>query len=161
GDAVIKADTFRASTGATGSGVTVGVISDSVNQVDSNGDGITGIAESQATGDLPAGVNVLSDGPAGSTDEGLARLAIVHDVAPGAGLAFHSANDPQDFANGITGLAAAGAKVVVDDIGFFDSPFFNDGVVAQAADQVTGNGVFYASAAGNDGNTAFVDRWRS
>ncbi len=77
GDAVILGPQFRANTGDTGTGITIGILSDTVNQV--NG----GIAASQATGDLPAaGVNVLEDGAAqGATDEGRAMLEIVDDVS--------------------------------------------------------------------------------
>jgi hypothetical protein len=162
GDSVIMGDTFRSDFSVTGQGITVGVISDSVNQVDSNQDGVPGIAESQATGDLPdQGVNVLEDGPSGSTDEGRAMLEIVHDVAPGAALAFHTGTQsPQDFAAGIRQLAAAGANVIVDDIGWLDSPMFNDGIIAQAVDEVHAQGVFYASAAGNEGSQGFISAWQ-
>ena len=41
-------------------------------------------------------------------DEGRAMLQIVHDVAPGASLAFYTGdNSEADFANGIGALAAA------------------------------------------------------
>ena len=89
-------------------------------------------------------------------------LQIVHDVAPGASLAFYTAeNSEADFANGIGQLAAsvesggAGAKVIVDDVGYFDEPFYQDGVVAQAIDAVVAQGVAYFSAAGNDGTLAY------
>ncbi|MBX9584203.1 MAG: hypothetical protein K2X87_28220, partial [Gemmataceae bacterium] len=74
-----------------GSGVTVGVLSDSFNA-------LGGAAADIAAGDLPGPanplgrhtpVNVLSDGP--GRDEGRAMLQVVHDVAPGAGLAFATA----------------------------------------------------------------------
>ena len=89
-------------------------------------------------------------------------LQIVHDVAPGASLAFYSGeNSEADFANGIGRLAApvsaggAGAKVIADDLGYFDEPFFQDGIVAQAVDAVEANGVAYFSAAGNNGTLAY------
>jgi len=88
--------------------------------------------------------------------------AVVHDVAPGAGLAFYTAeNGEADFASGIGKLAAsvsdggAGAKVIADDVGYFDEPFFQDGIVAQAVDSVEAQGVAYFSAAGNDGTLAY------
>lgn len=159
-DAVILGPDFRASESIDGAGITVGVLSDSVDQVDSDNDNVTGIAESQATGDLPSrGVNVLRDNPnafgGNPTDEGRAMLEIVHDIAPGADLAFHSTDTPQVFADGIRALAAAGARSIVDDIGFFVSPIFNDGVIAQAADDVVADGNFYASAAGNNDTQAW------
>jgi len=95
-------------------------------------------------------------------DEGRAMLQVVHDVAPGASLAFYTAeNSEADFANGIGQLAApvasggAGATVIADDVGYFDEPFFQDGIVAQAIDAVEAQGVAYFSAAGNDGTLAY------
>lgn len=128
-----------------------------------------------STGALPAGVNVLEEAggtypTAGSqncmsygqplqgpfTDEGRAMLQIVHAVAPGAALAFYTAdNSEADFANGIVALANAGAKVIVDDVGYFDEPFFQDGALSQAVDTVASHGAAYFSAAGNDSNLAY------
>ncbi len=89
-------------------------------------------------------------------------LQVVHDVAPGASLAFYTAeNGEADFAAGIGKLAAAvsaggaGAQVIADDLGYFDEPFFQDGIVAQAIDAVEATGVAYFSAAGNDGTLAY------
>ena len=133
-------------------------------------------ATDESTGDLPSNVNVLEEAEAGNggclnygapsqlpfTDEGRAMLQIVQDVAPGASLAFYTGdNSEADFANGIGQLAApvsaggAGAKVIADDLGYFDEPFFQDGIVAQAADAVEANGVAYFSAAGNNGTLAY------
>jgi len=122
----------------------------------------------------PANVNVLEEAGGGSTagagcvtafgypfqlpftDEGRAMLQIVHAVAPSASLAFYTAvNSEADFANGIQALATAGAKVIADDVGYFDEPFFQDGLVSQAIDTVASQGVAYFSAAGNDSNLAY------
>ena len=166
----------------TGAGVTVGVLSDSFNcyavyAKPGNGvpaSGTTGYApnghladakQDESTGDLPASVNVLEEAPCldyGAptqlpfTDEGRAMLQIVHDVAPGASLAFYTAdNSEADFANGIVALATAGAKVEADDTVYFDEPFFQDGILAQAVDQVEAQGVAYFSAAGNDAEFSY------
>jgi hypothetical protein len=152
GDPVILGPTYRATTGFRGNGVTVGILSDSVNQAGGK------VKSSQMTGDLPPVLQILKDGPTGSTDEGRAMLEIVHDVAPAANLAFYSGDfGPADFANGIESLANAGAKVIADDLGYFDSPMFNDGLVARAANDVVFNrGDFYASAAGNSGSAGWI-----
>ena len=165
----------------TGSGVTVGILSDSYNcyavyaasgtppASGPNGYASNGFladaATDAASGDLPASVNVLEEAPCPSygapyflpfSDEGRAMLQVVHDVAPGASLAFHTASVTEaDFANGITALARAGAKVIADDVGYLDEPFFQDGIVAQAIDAVEAQGVAYFSAAGNDGTLAY------
>jgi hypothetical protein len=139
----------------------------------------TTAAGDMATGDLPSAVNLVSAGnpptpgeapcmsygapvqlPFG--DEGRAMMQIIHDVAPGAGLAFHTAeNSEADFAAGIEALAApvasggGGAKVIVDDVGYFTEPFFQDGLVAQAVNAVVAQGVAYFSSAGNNGTLAY------
>jgi hypothetical protein len=187
GDFVQNSATLRASDSLTGSGITVGVLSDSYNcyaayaEAGSNvpvsgnegyaSNGFTATAATDvSTGDLPSGVNVLEEADCLSYgapaqlpfgDEGRAMLQIVHDVAPGASLAFYTAeNTEADFANGIGALAKAGAKVIADDVGYFDEPFYQDGILAQAIDAVEapstsgGYGVAYFSAAGNDGNAA-------
>lgn len=152
GDAVMGTNLVRSTVGVSGQGVTVGVLSDTVNQV--NG----GIAASQRTGDLPATVTVLQDGPAaGATDEGRAMLEVIDDVAPGARLAFNTGwGGPQAMAQGINNLASAGAKVIVDDVTYPNEPFFNDGVLAKAVDHVSAaNDVTYVTAAGNEANHAW------
>ncbi len=188
GDFVQQSAALRTSTSLSGSGVTVGVLSDSYDcyavyaqpgsDVPVSGyagyayNGFTATAALDvSSGDLPAGVNVLKEADCldyGAplqppfSDEGRAMLQIVHDVAPGASLAFYTADSSEaDFANGIGKLAAAvasggaGAKVIADDVGYFDEPFYQDGIVAQAIDAVEANGVAYFSAAGNDSNAAY------
>jgi hypothetical protein len=171
----------------TGTGVTVGVLSDSFNCFAQyagkiSASGYNGYApfgftatyaddQQPSTGDaastsaLPAGVNVVEEATCLNygapeqlpfTDEGRAILQIIHAVAPGAGLAFYTAvNSEADFANGITKLAAAGAKVIDDDVGYPDEPFFQDGLVAQAINTVEAQGVAYFSSAGNDGHLSY------
>jgi hypothetical protein len=165
-----------------GTGVTVGVLSDSFNCYAVYGTAGSGVPPfgnqgyayngfladwntDISTGDLPGNVNVLEEADCldyGAptqlpfSDEGRAMLQIVHDVAPGAALAFYTAeNSEADFASGIGKLATAGAKVIADDVGYFDEPFFQDGIVAQAVDAVEAQGVAYFSAAGNDGSVAY------
>ncbi len=121
--------------------------------------------QAAATSALPAGVNLLAEadclhyGAPEQTpfaDEGRAILQIVHAVAPGASLAFHTAvNSEADFASGIEKLAAAGAKVIDDDVGYPDEPFFQDGLIAQAINTVAAQGVVYFSSAGNDGINSY------
>jgi PKD repeat protein len=158
GDAAQRSDIAR-TLGVTGTGVKVGVLSDSYNQQG-------GAAADVASGDLPpAGVQVLDDtadcgdiysGSQPCPDEGRAMLQIVHDVAPGADLAFHTANNGfAGFANGIVDLANAGARVITDDVIYLGEPMFMDGVIAQAVDQVKGMGVAYFSAAGNEARNSY------
>ena len=90
-----------------------------------------------------------------------AMAEIIHDVAPGAELAFHTAdNGEADFAQGIMRLADAGCQVIVDDVIYFDEPFFQDGIVAQAVDQVKSRGVTYFSSAGNQSVRSYESEYR-
>ena len=138
-----------------GSGIRVGVLSDSFND-------LGGAAADEADGALPpaADIDVIKDLASGGTDEGRAMMQIIHDIAPGASLAFYTAFDSeQDFANGILALAAAGCKVIVDDVSYFDEPFFQNGVVAQAIQTVEAEGVTYVTAAGNDASNGYQAVW--
>jgi len=194
GDFAQRSDVIRSTyPSLDGTGVTVGIISDSFDcysvyaapgsGVPASGNqgyaynGFTATAADDiATGALPASVNVLAEPyaatsgapPAGNclnygaptqlpfSDEGRAMLQIVHVVAPGASLAFDTGDDSEaSFAAAITTLAGAGANVIADDLGYFDEPFYQDGIVAQAIDTVVSQGVAYFSAAGNDGNAAY------
>ena len=115
------------------------------------------MAGSQASGDLPATVQVVADGAAGSTDEGRAMAEIIYDLAPGMSkLVFATANGgPASKAQRIKGLADAGAKVIADDTSYPLEPFFQDGVVSQAIDAVKARGVAYFASAGNQGRASW------
>jgi hypothetical protein len=145
GDTTHRAIDARNTFGASGSGVTVGVLSDSV-------DYYTNLV---AAGDLPM-INVLP-GQSGlgqnRTGEGTAILEIVHDLAPGSSLYFATA-DPSEaqFAYNILNLWTNGCNIIDDDVIYFDEPPFQDGIIAQAVNTVTANGVLYFSSAGNAGN---------
>ncbi|HVN87687.1 MAG TPA: S8 family serine peptidase [Candidatus Binatia bacterium] len=143
GDVAHRANLARARFGIDGTGVKIGVLSDSVDN----------LAKVQSTGDLGA-VAVLPglSGVPGS-GEGTALLEIAYDLAPGASLFFATTGDTDaSMATNIQALRAAGCDIIVDDIGFLDEPVFQDGVIAQAVDQVTADGALYISAAGNGGN---------
>jgi hypothetical protein len=149
----------RVPRGIDGRGITVGALSDSFDTATETiaGDPLTiHAADDVRSGDLPReGVTVLQDDPGpGTTDEGRAMLQIVHDVAPRAKECFATADGGElNFANNIRALAdTAGpckADVVVDDVGYFAEPFFGDGVISDAVDDVAAKGVHYFSSAGN------------
>jgi hypothetical protein len=145
------------SLGFDGSGITVGILSDSF---DTRVSPATNLAQDVANGDLPSGIVILADFTAANnsqTDEGRAMAQLIHDVAPGADLMFHTAFlGMADFAQGIIDLAAAGADIIVDDIRYFAEPFFQDGIIAQAIDTVSAMGVMYFSSAGNYARRSFA-----
>jgi hypothetical protein len=158
--------------GVDGTGITIGVMSDSYD---------TNVAPNSAaldvaSGDLPGMGNplgnaepvvVLQDNPR-SSDEGRAMLQIVHDLAPKARLGFATAFGGEvGFANNIRALAGFQnvpnarpdfkADVIVDDVIYLAEPFFQDGLIAQAVDDVAAVGVAYFSSAGNQPATQSYD----
>ncbi len=152
GDAAQNSDDARDMFGVDGSGVKVGVLSDSY-------DCLGGAASDRSNNDVPT-VTVLDD-LSGSDcsfagDEGRAMIQLIHDTAPGARQSFHTAfNGMADFADGIVELKNNGANVIVDDILYFAEPMFQDGIVAQAVDQVVADGVAYFSSAGNSARQSY------
>ncbi|HZO05280.1 MAG TPA: S8 family serine peptidase [Solirubrobacterales bacterium] len=156
GDSQLLAPNARANIGVDGTGVTVGILSDSY---DRDPTAPTRAVTDVATGDLPgpgspcgstAPVNVLDDSVQES-DEGRAMAQIVRDLAPGASISFATAfKGEAAFAASIKALAQAGARVITDDVVYFEEPFFQDGPIAVAIDEVAAAGVSYFSAAGNN-----------
>lgn len=143
GVAALQADDAVNTYGYDGTGVTVGILSDTF-------DSLGGYATDVATGDLPANVNVLAD-LLGGSDEGRAMAQLIYDVAPGTDLSFYTAvaGGQAAFANGILALADSGADIIVDDVRLFDEPFFQDGVIAQAVESVVARGIPYFASQGN------------
>ena len=136
-------------TGVTGAGVKVGVISDSASA--------SRVAALIASGDLPADTVVLpgqSGEAQGGEDEGAAMMEIIHDLAPGAKLFFATADiSEQGFHDNIEALRFTyGCDIIVDDVSYFDESVFQDGLIAQAVNDVNANGALYFSAAANSGN---------
>ncbi|MBC6476661.1 MAG: S8 family serine peptidase [Hormoscilla sp. GM7CHS1pb] len=153
----MKSDEARKKFGVDGTGITIGVLSDSYN---TSRTARNNASDDIASGDLPAGIKVLKDGtkPRIDIDEGRAMLQLIYDIAPGAKLVFHTARGrrgQEDFADGIRALAAAGADIIVDDVLYPTEPMFQDGPVAQAVDEVVANGVAYFSSAGNSARRSY------
>lgn len=160
GDKSMRSDISKNVFSVNGTGVKVGVISDSYNTT--QGDFASDdVVKSDLPGDgnpqFSTPVDLQLDYPFGvRSDEGRAMMQIVHDVAPGADLAFRTGFlGPVDFANGIIELEQAGCDVIVDDVTYISEPMFRDGVVAQAVDAVKAAGVSYFSSAGNFGTKSW------
>ncbi len=164
GDGALRAAAARARFGVDGTGVRVGILSDSFHEDlggELEGSGcarqLSG-SSPQFSGDLPPDVVVLDNGPPRSGDEGAAMGEIIHDIAPGAALLFASAYpDEATFAEAIDMLAGCGADVLADDVIFFAEPMFQDGIIAQAAQAAVDGGAAFFSAVGNQG-TAGIDQ---
>lgn len=157
GDAHLAAAAARASLPVDGTGVKVGVLSDSF---DRDATAATDAAGDVASGDLPGSgspcgsttpIGILSDPYAAGGDEGRAMAQIIRDLAPGAAIDFATAFSGEiAFAENIRALREAGSEVIVDDVAYYAEPFFQDGPIAVAVDEVTAAGASYFSAAGND-----------
>ncbi len=151
-----------------GSGMSIGFISDSIGN----------IATDVTNFDLPGAGNnpvntqpvvILQDIP--GTDEGRAMGQIVYKMAPKARIGFATANGGEvGFANNIRALAALPgfeyppeiqkgfkADTICDDVGYSDEPFFEDGIIGDAVNDVFNAGVSYFSSAGNDIGTYDYD----
>lgn len=165
GDRVMRSNLVRAGyihaegdQAIDGTGIKIGILSDSYNT--RTDPGVNTLATDITNGDLPSSLYFYRDLPSRfgrGTDEGRAMAQIVHDVAPGAQLGFRTGViTAGDFAQGIRDLAAAGSDIIVDDITYITEPFYSDGKVAKAVNEVTTvNGVSYFTSAGNFGNKSF------
>jgi Subtilase family len=158
GDKALKTDIIRSKYKVNGTGILIGVLSDSF-------DCLNGAQGDFQSKDLPSLSNIVFIRDLNKTeciafaaqDEGRSMMQIIHDVAPGAQLAFRSAVRGQaDFVAGIDELASAGCNVIVDDITYFSEPFFQDGIIAQAVDYAVNElGLLYFSAIGNQGSKSW------
>jgi len=169
GDTTIRTYLARKGYDLDGTGVKIGVISDSygtiTDPVKTYSDPCVGLNQTLIVNTAPidlsegdvGNVTVVQDFPAKRTDEGRAMMQIVQDLAPGA----------QKFFN--TGVYTAGhlAKVIedlasiyecqsiVDDVSYPDQPMLKEGVVAKSVNKVKSQGVFYSTSAGNFGRQSY------
>ncbi|HNB52908.1 MAG TPA: hypothetical protein PK530_13245, partial [Anaerolineales bacterium] len=155
GDSHLRADEARAAFNLDGTGVTIGILSDSFDQ-DTNA--VTHASDDILSGDLPGpgnpcghltAVEVITTGLHGGHDEGRGMLQLVHDLAPGATLKFASGNGIYEFGTNIENLRAAGADILADDVAYANEPWFQAGPNGVAISNVVGSGAFYFTAAGN------------
>ncbi len=137
-----KADLAQAR-GLTGKGQKVGAISGDVDH----------IADAIAAGELPADVQVLQQAASYVNDEGTAMLELVHDLAPGAKLAYASTQDTTaQYVEAFHTLANAGVTMITEDIALDDEPAFQQGIGAATAEALAKHGIWVSSSAGNLGN---------
>lgn len=155
-DFAMETDLIRSDFGFDGTGITIGILSDSFDTAVGQGNATISYADDIASGDLPAGIPILEEyDQFRAIDEGRAMAQLIHDVAPGANLAFATAFLGQtSFANNILALANI-SDVVVDDIYYSFAPFFQDGVIAQAVDAAFAGGTQYYSSAGNFDSSSY------
>ena len=153
-----------------GQGMSIGFISNSYAAHTAN-PASTDVSNFDLPGDPLNPVNtqpvvVLQDdlSSSSSDDEGRAMIQIGYKMAPKARLAFATADTGEvGFANNIRALAGIPAYVydpgvqqgfaadtICDDVGYFDEPFFQDGIIGEGVNDATAFGVSYFSSAAND-----------
>ncbi|QJW87955.1 S8 family serine peptidase [Spirosoma taeanense] len=158
-DTALRSNLVRQLRGFTGRGLKIGVLSDSYNNL---GGAAAGVANDELPGPgNPNGyttpVEIIEEyfGTDG-IDEGRAMMELIHDAAPAATLAFASAfNGEAEFAQNIIRLKNAGCDIIVDDVYYLDEPYFQNGIVAQAVNQVRDAGIHYFSSAGNSSDYSY------
>lgn len=160
GDRIHKANQLR-SLGLSGRGVKVGIVSDGANN----------FSAATSSGDLPATLtrfgscsrraeNQRNCSPELTCNEGTAMAEIIHDIAPQAELAVAAVSTSLEFIQRINQLANNfKADIIVDDLGFFGEPYFEDGDLAQAVAALPAR-VLYVSAAGNSAHTHYQEQFR-
>ena len=171
---VLKANITRKFFNVDGTGVKVGIISTSLNSENR-------LSNDVISGELPgknnpdgrnAPVQILQDLGQDSTfadDEGRALAQIIHDIAPGAELSFHTfiggggkdsidTND-SSYAEAVNSLVESGVDIIVDDAQF-STTIFQDGKAAQAVKKAISEGVVYVPAAGNNSNISYESEFR-
>ena len=161
GDVAMRGQAARA-LGVDGTGIVVGVISDSFNS-------LGGMAQDILNQELPQQTRVLSDPTNPHSDEGREMAQLVHKIAPGASILFATADtatDPltgatsadqeQRFANAINLLVSNGARIVVDDERIYEESYWQPGGIAsQAIAAATAQGVVFVTSAGNSGRAYY------
>jgi hypothetical protein len=146
-DGAQKADVSRPIYGVDGTGIKVGVISDSCDLY----------TNSVANGELPNFTVLPGRSGIPASGEGTAMSEIVADIAPGAHIYFAEAGPGiAGFADSILMLRSNGCHIIVDDISYSGGEWqFQDDVIAQAINEVVDDGAVYLSSAGNEGNLKY------
>lgn len=151
-----------------GAGMSIGFISNSFAANNGNPTAATDVANFDLPGAATNPVNtqpvvVLQDDTTDSSsdDEGRGMVQIGFKMAPKAKLAFATADFGEvGFANNIRALAGIpeymypgqtfAADSICDDVGYYDEPLFQDGIIGQGVNDAAAFGVTYFSSAGND-----------
>lgn len=177
-DGPLRSAEARKAFGVDGTGVTVGIISDTFDRTSAP----TSWDDDVASGALPGPGNpcgrldpVEVVGPVktgwSSSDEGRAMTQLVHGIAPGAKLLFaDTGNNMYDLATSVEALADAGADIIVDDVAFAEEPYFQQGPLSVTIEAMREKyNISYFTAAGNsnevreaeDDSWQLVNGWRT
>ncbi|MDO4909081.1 MAG: hypothetical protein Q3962_04420 [Corynebacterium sp.] len=156
-----------------GTGIKVGIISDSFN---ANGGAASDVAKNALPGSACGHneVTVLSDNQnstnATYTDEGRAMAQVLYQVAPGADIYFAGVKGGTTSAikSAAQTLANAGVDIIVDDVAAGDELVYQKSDLSSYIDSLTAKGVIYLSAAGNSsaqsrttGTSSSIGGWQT
>jgi len=133
--------------GYTGVGVRVAVIDG----------GFNGYA-SLLGSDLPASVTAYdwTGSGMGGSEHGTACAEIVHDMAPDAAMDLHKVGTEVELANAVGQAIADGVDVISMSLGWLlGGPGDGTGFLASIVNSARSNGMFYATAAGNNAEHAW------
>ncbi|MDY0392376.1 MAG: PKD domain-containing protein [Candidatus Bipolaricaulis sp.] len=144
GASLIGAPAFH-SAGIRGSGVKVAVIDL----------GFSGLATSQAQGDLPYSVvtrDFTGTGIETGISHGTAVAEIVYDIAPDAQLYLVKIGNEVDLDNAVTYCISEGIHIINHSLGWYNTNFYDGtGTIADIARRATSAGILWVQAAGNSG----------
>lgn len=160
-DRSIRAAQVREMCGLDGSGVRIGILSDSIADRSKQGrifDQFILGTPSQMRKELPKSIRFIDLGDGSGEDEGSAMMELIHDLAPGAAFTFAAVKyDYTVYPKNIRKLwndEGYECDILVDDIHFLKEPLYQHGPIALAAREAVVHGVHYFTAAGNYGNNA-------
>ncbi|MGD9841252.1 MAG: CARDB domain-containing protein, partial [Candidatus Bipolaricaulis sp.] len=144
GASLVGASAFH-SAGIRGSGVKVAVIDL----------GFSGLATSQAQGDLPYSVvtrDFTGTGIETGISHGTAVAEIVYDIAPDAQLYLVKIGNEVDLDNAVTYCISEGISIINHSLGWYNTNFYDGtGTIADIARRATSAGILWIQAAGNSG----------
>lgn len=144
---------------ATGRGRRVGVISDGASDYEDS----PALPEfvRQFGGCEKRTRNYGSFDPGWTCNEGTAMLELVHSRAPDAELAIGAVSTSLEFVTRFRELVEQfGADAIVDDLGFYLEPYFEDGPIVKGIEPYLDQ-VVHVSAAGNDGETFYAGKYNN
>ncbi|MHB1765971.1 MAG: S8 family serine peptidase [Gammaproteobacteria bacterium] len=155
GSNALGAVAYANATGATGSGIHVGVISDGAQSYQSD----------VSAGYLPKNIFIDPNDTAygSSGNEGSAMMQIVYDSAPGVDLGFCGPSTDVQFLSCLHDFEGTGfkANIIVDDLGFPGVAMFQNGAFATgvASFAQSNPNVHLVTAAGNDNGAYWQGSW--
>jgi len=135
--------------GVTGKGVKVAIIDL----------GFQNLASAQNAGEIPANVvtvDYTGTGIQNTTKHGTAVAEVVHDMAPDAELYLLKVGNDVDLGNAKDYCIAKGIQVINHSVAWLGAAFYDGtGPICDIANDAYNNGILWANAAGNYGNTHY------